>query len=76
MTIYPVPADGNSVALKWSGPTDDASYTIVDALGREVLNGALNRSIEMLNLEGIQPGFYHIVVDLNGQQVSKVFLRQ
>ena len=76
MTIYPVPAEGNSVALKWSGPTDDASYTIVDALGREVLNGALNRSIEMLNLEGIQPGFYHIVVDLNGQQVSKVFLRQ
>ena len=76
MTIYPVPAEGNSVVLKWSGPTDGVSYTLVDALGREVLNGALNRSTEMLNLEGIQPGVYHIIVDLNGQQVSKVFLRK
>ena len=34
----PVPAEGNSVALKWSGPTDGTCYTMLDALGREVLN--------------------------------------
>ena len=76
MTIYPVPAEGNSVAMKWSGPMDGASYTMVDALGREMLKGSLNSPSVVLNLESIQPGVYHIIVDLNGQKVSKVFLRQ
>ena len=76
MTIFPVPAEGSSVALRWSGPMDGASYTMVDALGREMLKGVLNTPSVVLDLESIQPGVYHIIVDLNGQQVSKVFLRQ
>ncbi|MEC7267420.1 MAG: T9SS type A sorting domain-containing protein, partial [Bacteroidota bacterium] len=76
MTIFPVPAEGNRVALKWSGPMDGASYTMVDALGREMLKGSLNTPSVVLDLESIQSGVYHIIVDLNGQQVSKVFLRQ
>ena len=49
---------------------------MVDALGREMLKGSLNTPSVVLDLESIQPGVYHIVIDLDGQQVSKVFLRQ
>ena len=76
MKIYPVPAAGNSVALKWSGPIEGAHYIMVDALGREMLKGSLNAPSVVLDLESILPGVYHVIVDLNGQQVSKVFLRQ
>ena len=74
MKIYPVPA-GNSVALKWSESMEGAHYIMVDALGREMLKGSLY-TFSCIRSSIDSPGVYHVIVELNGQQVSKVFLRQ
>jgi predicted dienelactone hydrolase len=68
--LFPNPVRGNaSLQLKGGGLTKIQSYTIYSMIGERIFQGVLtNRMPPTIHLNGLQPGYYLVVLQLDKQQ--------
>jgi hypothetical protein len=59
ISIYPNPAT-NSITLNVGAEMIGGTYTIYDALGREVMNGKLSSASSMIDVDSLARGSYRI----------------
>ncbi|MEO6301985.1 MAG: T9SS type A sorting domain-containing protein, partial [Bacteroidia bacterium] len=62
IAIYPNPA-GNFVTIEVKEQFINSNYKLVDQLGREVLSGKIHQMINTVDIEGLNPGCYFLVIE-------------
>ncbi|MBN2521080.1 MAG: T9SS type A sorting domain-containing protein, partial [Bacteroidales bacterium] len=50
-------------------------YKILNAVGKTVLSGILNESVQQINMSGLPQGIYFISLDINGMQEVKKIIK-
>ena len=73
-TLTPNPTDGKVVVEVKSDKSGEATITVSDATGREVLKqkaSTLNSQLSTLNLEALPAGTYFVTVTIDGQSGTR-----
>lgn len=75
--LYPVPAN-DKLTVQWtSAISKNISYSVIDAVGKEVMNGNFTKASVELNISILSPGIYLLRAnDENGFSASKTFIRK
>jgi len=75
LTIYPNPASGKAFIKVNSKETTDASFVVIDLLGKTVLNHSFNLNIgenlQEINLETLRKGIYVVRLTVNGTTLNQ-----
>jgi hypothetical protein len=69
VNVYPNPAY-NNLTIEASNDYMNASVKITNALGEEVINSILNSYSNLIDVSGLQSGFYYVLID-NGNGIAK-----
>jgi hypothetical protein len=67
LDIYPNPVDGGVLNLRITG-YDVATITVTDALGRMIVR---SMQVSQLNVAGLTPGMYIVILESPRQRVAK-----
>ncbi|MEP7264575.1 MAG: PKD domain-containing protein [Bacteroidota bacterium] len=75
--LYPVPAS-DKLTIQWtSAISKNISYSVIDAVGKEVMHGNLTKAIEELNISNLSPGIYLLRAnDEGGFSANRTFIRK
>ncbi len=75
LAIYPNPASGHAFIKVTAKEASEATYIVVDLLGKTVLEQQftfnMGENVQMLNLENLRKGIYVVRLSINGETVNQ-----
>ena len=73
--VFPNPTNNGLVTVK-KGKAENASFTLIDDLGRGIMNVTVDKPIYTIDLNAFGKGIYFLLLNSNGKQTLKKIINQ
>jgi hypothetical protein len=75
VSIYPNPVT-EDLTISWAGHEQESSVTVIDAVGKSILEGGKELLNQKINVSNYKPGLYIVRVVINNYNYTAKFLKK